>query len=253
MDIFAPPDAVVLVMAALMLVSAVLQTATGFGFAILSAPLGALLLGAPEIVSTVMIVGTSVDLLILGVRREARSPRWDEVAILGVSSIPGLLLGAVLLATLPQRVLMLVIAAAVVLAVVLRLITTRKRAAEPQPVSRGWGAVAGLASGALGTSTTLAGPPTVLYLSRRPYGPSAVRDTLVALNLVRLPLSVAALVVSGAFVVVPGVGWMVLAALAGFGVGSRVFAGLDARRYEAVVLGVLLLAAVCAASAAVLG
>lgn len=200
-----------------------------------------------------IIVGTSVDLLILGVRREPRTPRWDEVAILGVSSIPGLALGALMLATLPQRALMLVIAGAVVLAVVLRRLTARAGRSDPEPVSRRWGALAGLTSGALGTSTTLAGPPTVLYLSLRPYGPSAVRDTLVALNLVRLPLSLAALAISGTFVVAPGVGWMVLAALAGFAVGTRVFAGLDARRYEAVVLGVLLLAAACAATAAALG
>jgi len=251
-DILLVPDSVALLLGlcALIFCSSVLQTATGFGFAILSAPIGAALLGGPAAVGMVLIAGTVVDLLILSLRRRAPQPRWDEVAILGISSLPGLALGALLLAVISQRVLLVGIAAAVVLAVVLRWVS--RRSGRVRTVRRRWGVVAGVASGTLATATTLGGPPTVFYLSHRPYLPGAVRDTLVVLNMVRLPLSVLALVVGGVFVVVPGIGWLALCALGGYVVGQSVFHRLDAARYEALVLALLVSAAVTAGLAAVL-
>lgn len=234
----------------LMAVSSALQTATGFGFAILSAPVGAVLLdSAAAAVSTVLVVGTAVDLLILFLRRRPPAPRWDEVAILGVSSLPGLALGAYLLVVLPQPVLMVIIAAAVMTAIGLRV--AARRADRPAvAASRKWGAAAGLLSGALATSTTLGGPPTVYYLTHRPYGPSTVRDTLVALNLVRLPLSVVALAIGGVLVVIPGIAWLILSALLGFAVGDRVFRAMNPGRYEVFVLALLALAALVAVASA---
>lgn len=253
-ELVAVPDAALLTaLAAVILVSAALQTATGFGFAILSAPIGAALVGGPEVVTTVLITGTAVDLLILGLRRSRPRPRWDEVGILGLASVPGLAVGAGLLAVLPPRALLVGIAAAVVLAVVLRALALRNASrredaglAAASPASRRWGWVAGAVSGTLATSTTLAGPPVVLYLGARRHPPTVTRDTLVTLNLVRLPISVAALAVGGVLVVVPGIAWLVLAALAGHGLGAMVFARLDVRRHENLVLGLLVLAAVTA-------
>lgn len=234
----------------LMAVSSALQTASGFGFAILSAPIGAVLLDSPAAaVTTVIIVGTAVDLLILFLRRRPPVPRWDEVAVLGVSSLPGLALGAYLLVILPQSLLMVIIAAAVLTAIAFR-VAARRADRAVVPASRKWGAAAGLLSGALATSTTLGGPPTVYYLTHRPYGPPTVRDTLVALNLVRLPLSIAALAIGGVLVVIPGIGWLVLSALLGFAVGDRIFRALNPGRYEVLVLTLLSLAALVAVASA---
>lgn len=84
-DILLVPDSVALLLGlcALIFCSSVLQTTTGFGFAILSAPIGAALLGGPAAVGMVLIAGTVVDLLILSLRRRAPQPRWDEVASSG--------------------------------------------------------------------------------------------------------------------------------------------------------------------------
>lgn len=247
MTVFAVSDPGLLVaLCLLMAVSSALQTATGFGFAILSAPIGAVLLdSAAAAVSTVLVVGTTIDLLVLFLRRRPPAPRWDEVGILGISSLPGLALGAYLLVVLPQPLLMVIIAVAVMTVIGLRL-AARRADRSPVVASRKWGAAAGLLSGALATSTTLAGPPTVYYLTHRPYGPSTVRDTLVTLNLVRLPLSVAALAVGGVLVLIPGIAWLILSALLGFAVGDRVFRAMNPGRYEAYVLAVLALAAMVA-------
>ncbi|MGO2660602.1 sulfite exporter TauE/SafE family protein [Mycetocola reblochoni] len=236
----------------IMFASAVLQTTTGFGFAILSAPVLTAVFGGPEAVSTIIICGTAVDVLILLVRRTgSRRAAPREVAVLVLSSVPGLVLGAWLLSVLPQRALLLVVAAAVVLAVAHRVLQRRAPRAS-RPVSWGWGAAAGFASGTLGTSTTLAGPPTVLYLTRRLSDPSSIRDTLVAVNLVRAPISVAALLAAGTFAVPAGIVWPALAACAGYLLGSRLFGRLDAARYESLVLSALVLAAAVAVASAFL-
>jgi uncharacterized membrane protein YfcA len=239
-----------LALALLIMVSSVLQTVTGFGFAILSAPIGAALVGGPGAVGMVIIAGTAVDILILTLRRRRPRPRWDEVGILGVSSLPGLALGAYLLMVLPQRLLLVLIAATVVVAVALRW--SGLRAKKDGTVSRRWGLLAGVLSGTLGTATTLGGPPTVLYLAHRPYDPSTVRDTMVTLNLVRLPLSLLALAAGDVLVVIPGIGWLVVAALAGYLIGQRLFARLDTTAFDKVVLILLLAAALTATAAAFL-
>ncbi|WP_198732307.1 sulfite exporter TauE/SafE family protein [Sanguibacter suaedae] len=251
-SLFVPADVMLLVVLALLiLVSSLLQTVTGFGFAILSAPVGAALVGGPEAVGMVLVTGTAVDVLILTLRRRLPRPRWDEVGIVGVASVPGLALGAYLLATLPPCPLLLLIAATVVVAVAMRWVGLR--AGHTRVVPRRWGVLAGIFSGTLGTATTLGGPPTVLYLAHRPYDPSTVRDTLVTLNLVRLPLSLVALAAGGVLVVIPGIGWLVVAALAGYLMGQRVFARLDTAGFDRVVLLVLLSAALVATAAAFLG
>lgn len=239
-----------IVLTLLILVSSVLQTVTGFGFAILSAPIGAALVGGPGAVGMVLIAGTAVDILILTLRRQRPRPRWDEVGILGVSSLPGLALGAYLLMVLPARPLLLLIAATVVVAVTLRW--TGLRAGRARVLSRRWGLLAGVVSGTLGTATTLGGPPTMLYLAHRPYDPSTVRDTMVTLNLVRLPLSLIALAAGDVLVVIPGIAWLVVAALAGYLIGQRLFVRLDTPGFDKLVLLLLLAAAVAATVAAFL-
>ncbi|WP_203566488.1 hypothetical protein [Aestuariimicrobium ganziense] len=74
-----------------------------------------------------------------------------------------------------------------------------------------------------------------------------MRDALVALNLVRVPISLAMLAIGGTLVVAPGIVWMALSALATYFIGARLFRSMDASRYEGLVLIALLLAAITAA------
>jgi uncharacterized membrane protein YfcA len=250
-QLFVPADGVLLaVLAVVMFASAVLQTTTGFGFAVLSAPVLTAMTDGPTAVSTVLITGTVADLLILSIRRSRPSPAWPEVGVLALSSVPGIVLGTMLLVVASKSVLMVVIACAVIVAVALRVWARRRRDEPPPVVGRRWGALAGFLSGTLGAATTLAGPPTVFYLAHRDYTPSKTRDTLVALNLVRLPLSVAALLSAAVFTVLPGIAWLVVAVLAGYATGGRLFGRLDAARFERLTLAGLLLAAGAALVAA---
>ncbi|GAB2506292.1 hypothetical protein GCM10027063_51830 [Promicromonospora xylanilytica] len=233
----------------LILVSAVLQSLSGFGFALLSAPVLAATIGGAEAVSTIILTGTACDVAILAMRRSVPRPVGREVWALAGWSVPGMLAGAWLLAALPAAGLQVFVAGVVLAAVVLRL-RSRERGVVVRPA---WAVPAGLLSGALSTSTSLGGPPSVYYLVHRGLTPQAMRDTLVTVSLVRLPLSVAALVLAGTWETyalwLPLVG----AALLGQLVGSRVFHAFGSARYERVVLGLLVASALVSVGALVVG
>lgn len=238
----------VAVMAAVLAFSAVLQTSTGFGFALLSAPVLAALLSPQEAVGTIVVTGVVVDVLVLIAQGRFPSPCVRDVFLLGAWSLPGLALGAVLLRVLPGPVLQVLVAVAVLFAVWHRTRSRRSPRDEDADRAEHWylGAAAGFASGLLSTSTTVGGPPTVLYLTRRPRPPRLTRDTLVALSLFRLPASVAALVVADAWVAPPSLPLLWLAVAVGYLIGRGIFARMDLARYERAVLTVLIIAALAA-------
>lgn len=241
-------DAQTALIAGVLLLSAALQTSTGFGFALLSAPILAALVGPVEAVSTIVATGVVVDVLVLAADGRRPQPNGRDVAILGVWSVPGLLLGALLLRVLASTLLQLLVAAAVLFAVASRLRPRRWPEKQPMADRQPWWAAAGagLTSGVLSTATTLGGPPTVLYLTSRPRPPRQTRDTLVALSLVRLPVSVAALVVAGTWITPPGLLLLWAAVALGYLVGRAVFARMDLARYERAVLAALVAAALTA-------
>jgi hypothetical protein len=104
---------------------------------------------------------------------------------------------------------------------------------------------AGLAAGALSTSTSTNGPPMLLHLLGRGATPVQVRDTLTACFVGLAPIGAIALFATGdpelpdralALGLLPAV-------VAGHLVGRRAFARLsEGGRYEPVLTGVLLVA-----------
>jgi uncharacterized protein len=120
----------------------------------------------------------------------------------------------------------------------------RGRAGRPVP---GWSApLAGLTSGALGTSTGISGPPLIFHLLARGLEPSHMRDTLAAIFCSLGAFGLVALAVAGSLEVPGGMALLVAAALAGQVAGRGVFARMHPAHYEPVVLGVLVVAAAIA-------
>lgn len=230
---------------ALILVSGIVQALSGFGFALLSAPLLAATVGGPAAVSTILITGTAGDVAILVLRRGLPRPDTREVLTLAGWSAPGMLAGAWLLAVLPAAGLQVFVAATVVAAVVLRLRTRDRQTV----VGARWAVPAGLLSGAFSTSTSLGGPPSVYYLVHRGLTPHTMRDTLVALSLVRLPLSIVSLLVAGVWETYGHWPVLVVAALLGQYVGTLAFHRFGHARYERIVLGLLTVSAVVSVGA----
>jgi uncharacterized membrane protein YfcA len=219
-----------------------LQSATGFGFALVSAPILFAVLGPREAVTAGVLLGLELSLLTLVAER-----RWPRVlssaaAALVAWSLPGLALGAIALRELSDRLLSAFVGLAVLAALALRL-RCNGRCRGRAPLQRRWQtAAAGAASGALSTSTSLSGPPLVFYLLARGASPDQMRDTLAAIFVALALLGAPALVIAGTFEMPDGL-WVLLAsAAAGQVVGRRGFAWLG-DRYETAVLIVLALTA----------
>jgi uncharacterized membrane protein YfcA len=221
------------------LAGGVLQSATGFGFSMLTAPLLLALIGPQQAVTASSLLGLMLSgVLLAGEGRRPVVARRDAVTLV-VCSLPGLVLGAIALSVLSVRVLALLMGAGVLLGLGLRVRARRRPPHEVHP----WSApLAGLASGALSTSTGISGPPLIFHLLARGLTPSVMRDTLAAVFLSLGAIGLIPLAVTGSLDVPSGMVLLFATALVGQVLGRRLFARLSGGAYEPVVLGVLVVA-----------
>jgi uncharacterized membrane protein YfcA len=218
---------------------AVLQSATGFGFALIVAPVLTAAVGPRVAVPTATLTGLLVNgLTLVG---EGRAPLVDvrQARVLLAASLPGMALGAVILATAPEDVLRVAIAAVVVGTVVLYVLTRSAGTGRSSPLG------AGLVSGLLATTSGINGPPLVLHMRRVGMAAETMRDTLAAFFLVSAVLTLAALALAGAVRMADGVVWLLAGAVVGQAAGRLAFRQLEAHR-EAATLAVLALSAAAA-------
>jgi uncharacterized membrane protein YfcA len=214
-----------------------LQSATGFGFALVSAPILFALLGPREAVSAGIVVAILLNSLTLAGERRRPQVLVRDAWSLVAWSLPGIALGVLLLREVPEQPLSVLVAVAVLAGLVLRVRSTR---ADTPPQPRPWHVpVAGSTAGALGTSTSLNGPPLVFCLLARRASPAQTRDTLAAIFLAEALIALPALVLSDAFTVPRAAGILLLAGLAGQLLGRRAFGWLSGERYERAVLAAL--------------
>jgi uncharacterized protein len=230
-----------------------LQSATGFGFALVAAPILFAAFGAHEAVTAGVLLGVAINALTLATERRVPRVLRGEALALVAWSLPGLALGALALRELSEQLLSALVAAGVIAGLVLRLRARGTRSAKAPPGRRRWSApLAGLSSGALSTSTALSGPPIVLHLLTRGDAAEQMRDTLAAVFIALALLSTPALLASGTFEVPSAIAALLAAGLAGQLLGRRLFARLPGDRYENVVLVVLAGAALIALATSVL-
>jgi uncharacterized membrane protein YfcA len=245
---------------------AALQSAAGFGFALVSAPILFALLGPRQAVSAGALVGIELSSLTLATERRVPRVLRGEAFALVAWSVPGLAIGAIALRELPDRVLSVLVALAVLGALGLRLRgraagtverapTAHEREPERDAIARPrrWSsAAAGLSTGALSSATSLSGPPLVLHLVARGLSPDQMRDTLAAVFVALAVLTSAALLISGTFEIPSGLVGLLGAGLVGQVVGRRAFAWLAGGRHEDAVLVVLAVTAIVALVSSVL-
>lgn len=228
--------------AAAVLAGAFVQSAIGFGFALVAGPALFAALPPRAAVSGLLLLGAWLNLLLLlGERRRVRV-RAGDVARLLAGALPGLLVGLGLLALLPKPALQVMVGLVVIAAV-----GVQSRSGRDRPQGRaGAGYPVGLLSGALTTSTAVNGPPLVLWLRTRTTSPIELRDSVAAGLLSLSAAGLAALALGGGLGSPAGglTSLAVMAGLAGTGhySGREVFKRLEAARYDRALLGLVALA-----------
>ncbi|HEY8546459.1 MAG TPA: sulfite exporter TauE/SafE family protein [Acidimicrobiales bacterium] len=168
--------------------AACVHGALGFGLGTVAAPVLALL-DERFVPGPLLCVGVVLTLVVAYRERGALDVRGVRWAILG--RVPGTLLGAAAVASLPQRGLIVLFALLVLAGVVLSVAGLQ---VEPTP-SANFGA--GAASGFMGTITSVGGPAMAL-LYQREEG-ARLRATLALFFVFGAALSLGSLTVTGAF------------------------------------------------------
>jgi hypothetical protein len=228
---------------------AALQSATGFGFAMVSAPILFALLGPHEAVTAGVVVGILLNSLTLATERRRPQVLAHESVALVAWSLPGIALGALALREVPEQPLSVLVALAVLAGLALRL---RGRRVEATARPRGWHVpAAGFSAGGLSTSTSLSGPPLVFCLLARGAAPGQLRDTLAAVFIAESVIAVPVLLLTDTFASPHALGALLLAGMVGQLLGRRAFGWLRGERYERVVLVTLAATALVALGSSV--
>ncbi len=226
--------------ALIFLLATVIQTVTGFGFALVAVPLLALVVEpVPAVVATTV---ASLMISAAVIRDDWEYVRWREVVVFTLSGIVGMPLGLWVLTQVPARLLTAVIA------VVLLISTALVASGATLRTSRATEVGVGVTSGALLTSTGMNGPPLVVSFQAMGMPPRPFRGTLstvfLAQGLAAVALLVAGGQVAGEALIAAAISVPML--LAGWVVGNRVFHRLDPVRFRLIVLVMLVITAAVA-------
>ncbi|HEU4947495.1 MAG TPA: TSUP family transporter [Kribbella sp.] len=162
--------------AAAVTIGAGLQSATGFGFALVAAPLLFAALGPQQAIGTLLVLSVEASLLIIAGERRRPRPLGRDSAVIVAASLPGAIVGVAVLRSLDAATLQYTVTLGVIGALIVRWLSSRRSLRR----RRSWWSApaAGLAAGALTTATNTSGPPLLLHLTGRGTEPTRVRDTI---------------------------------------------------------------------------
>lgn len=226
-----PVEAVVIAVA-IVFVGGLVHGLTGFGFALVVAPVLLLILQPRSVVALILFVGA-----FLGVTLTLQSLRHislSKVALLFVASVPGSLMGMYVARWLEPGSLRILICLVVVATAIPLYLGHSHRFRRETMAS----AVAGVVSGVLSTTTSLHGPPVVLFLVNQGWAKDVLRATmatyLMASGFVAMGL-LAADGVYGSGLILLGAG-LVPAGLVGYALGSRLVPRVPGESFKKIVI-----------------
>ena len=229
-----------------------LQSATGFGFALLAAPLMFAALEPREAIGLLLLLGMVIGVLTLATEGRRPRPQVRVCVEILVWAVPAAPLGVAVLRALDAATLQVAVSVGVLATLAVRRLRSAPRGEVPR-----WAApVAGFSAGALVTSTNTSGPPLLLYVLARGGEPERVRDTVTVCQLGFSVIGAVALVATGTSGAVPR-GWLValfvpvvvVAHVAGRPLFRRLAEGGG---YEPVLTGILLAAVATGLAAALI-
>ena len=204
-------------------VGSAIQGLTGFGFSLFSAPLLSLLFPAREAIPMLCLFSVFINLTVLIHARQGLHLRW--VLPLTIAGLVGVPIGVRLLLIAERDTLEIIIGALAASGALIYLTGAGLRKTRHETLTM---IPVGLLSGAMSGSTTMGGPPVVLFLSNQRVGVSQFRATLAFYFLVLNGVGVPAYMTSGLMtgdvwqrsaLLAPGV---VLGTLVGFWLASKI-------------------------------
>lgn len=229
-------------------VAAATQSLSGFGFSLLIVPPLALVIGPKEAVVVATAMGSLLNVAMLS--RLHGSVDWRLWGTLLASAAVGMPLGLLGLVAVDPATLRVIIGVTVIISTV--MIWRGLRIHRSGIVGD---IAAGLTSGVLNTSTSMSGPPVVLYLQGRGIAADTFRATLTAFFLASGLYALGLFVLGGRIdrdaAANVGVGAPALAI--GWYAGHLVYRRLDERRFRSLVVAVLLASATIVLISATVG
>lgn len=171
---------------AVVYVGAVVQASFGIGVGMIASPV--LALADPDFIPAAIVISVlPLTFTVAWADRAHVERRGVGLALIG--RVPGVVLGAVVAASISDELLAGLVAGSVLLAVAVSLTTRRFRPTDTALV------VAGLASGFTGTTTGVGGPP--MALTYQHHDPVTMRSSISAFFAVGSLLSIIALALAG--------------------------------------------------------
>ncbi|HEY8476340.1 MAG TPA: sulfite exporter TauE/SafE family protein [Chloroflexota bacterium] len=217
--------------------AAIAAGATGFAFGLFSTPLLTLFLDVRSAVTIALTLGAATKVAMLVSPSVRKNVDWRLCLTLVAMGVLGLPVGTYLLAVADQRSLKLAISL-VTLAFALLSILDVSRHVHP---GRLGAVVAGFLSGVLSSSTSLSGPPIVLYLANRRLPKEVFRASLNTHSFFLQAASMSLLASVGLAErerLVHALG-LLPPTLLGLLIGARLFHRLSGEQYRAGVLWLL--------------
>ncbi|MDQ7835823.1 MAG: sulfite exporter TauE/SafE family protein [Humidesulfovibrio sp.] len=160
--------------AAAALLAGFTQAFAGFGSTLVAMPLLALVLGVRAAVPLGCLMALSINVLL--VARLGRQAHGLSLVLLLAAALPGMVLGFLFQSTAPEALLKFLLGSCVVV-LALRL---SGRGAHRYPLGRRWAVAAGIASGCMGVSLGINGPPVVSWAVCQTWSRDTLKATLTA-------------------------------------------------------------------------
>jgi len=222
---------------AVIFLTTLIRSTLGFGNALLAMPLLTLLIGVKQASPIVALLGLVISVLML--LQGWQSVRWREILALLLASLPGIVLGLLLLTAVPERFVKWILGVVLVGFGIYSLIGIRLPV-----IKSGWLAVPlGFLAGVLGGAYNTNGPPIIIYGVFRGWEKDQFRVSLQGFFVISNLLIVAGHGLAGLWTGPVLVIFLegILPAAAAVYLGERIALKIPQERYDRLVSGFLIL------------
>ena len=218
--------------------SSIIQGLTGFGFALVSAPIMMFLLSPEAVVPIVVTHGLVINLIILfEARKWVNLKRIWPLMLAGTAGVP---IGTYLLIALDASILKIFIGA-VIIPFAIALLAGFKKPIKSEKLAF---APVGITSGLLASSTSLSGPPVILFFVNQGLEKRIFRANLVAYFTVLSLAAILAFVIGGVITttVINYTLWLLPAAILGAMTGIKLTPKVSEKLFRNIALVIVIIA-----------